>query len=90
MWSVPGEQDRERLEKESQGRGRDYPMVMEPYYAMEDPYMMKPYGLQYVPAYPVLGHPGAYPGPMTLNDPRYDIGYGDSQRDLWQYREVLN
>lgn len=81
-------EDRERLEKESHRSGRDYPIAMEPVYAMEDPYMVKPYAQPYA-AYPTLGHPRAYPGPYVIADsPRYAVGYGDPQRDMWAMREV--
>lgn len=77
-------EDRERLEKESSGhRGRDYPIAMEPVYAMEDPYLVKPYG-----PYATYGHPRAYQGPYLVDSPRYAIGYGDPQRDMWSMREA--
>ena len=82
-------QDRERLEKESH-RGRDYPIAMEPIYAVEDPYLVKPYGAQSMYGYPgPMAHPRAYPGPyMAPDTPRYAVGYGDPQRDMWAMREV--
>ena len=62
---------------------------MEPVYAVEDPYMVKPYGPQGMYPYPTMGHPRAYPGPYLVADsPRYAVGYGDPQRDMWAMREV--
>lgn len=85
-------EDRERLEKDSSHRGGrgDYPIAMEPVYAMEDPYMAKPYGPQPLYPYPTMGHPRAYPGPylMAPESPRYAVGYGDTQRDIWTLREA--
>ncbi|KAK7501916.1 hypothetical protein BaRGS_00006668, partial [Batillaria attramentaria] len=82
-------EDRERLEKESTHRGRDYPIAMEPVYAVEDPYMAKPYG-PYAGYPPTYGHPRAYQGPYLVDSPRYAIGYGDPQRDMWAMREVAS
>ncbi|XP_070182520.1 uncharacterized protein [Littorina saxatilis] len=92
-------EDRERLDKESHRGGRDHPIAMEPVYAMEDPYMVKnyaaspyaasPYAASPYAAYPTMGHPRAYPGPYLIADqPRYAVGYGDPQRDMWAMREV--
>ncbi|XP_076442523.1 uncharacterized protein LOC143281275 [Babylonia areolata] len=88
-------EDRERLEKDpAQRGGRDFPIAMEPVYAMEDPYLAKGYGTHpvYPAAYPTLGHPRAYPGPylMAPDNPRYAIGYGDPQRDIWTMREAAS
>ncbi|KAL8590648.1 hypothetical protein ACOMHN_067427 [Nucella lapillus] len=87
-------EDRERLEKDSSHRGgrADYPIAMEPVYAMEDPYMVKPYSPQPHYPYPTMGHPRAYPGPylMSNDSPRYAVGYGDPQRDIWTMREVAS
>jgi hypothetical protein len=62
---------------------------MEPVYAVEDPYMVKPYAQPYA-AYPTMGHPRAYPGPylVAADSPRYAVGYGDPARDMWAMREV--
>lgn len=79
-------EDRERLEKESHRSIRDYPIAMEPMYAMEDPYMVKPYAVQS----PYAAYPRAYNGPylVAADSPRYAVGYGDPQRDMWAMREV--
>uniref|UniRef100_A0A0B7BIN7 Uncharacterized protein n=1 Tax=Arion vulgaris TaxID=1028688 RepID=A0A0B7BIN7_9EUPU len=70
--------DREILEKH---KVRDYPIAMEPVYAVgTDPYYTKHYG-----------HPRAYMGPLA---PEYyarnypTIAYGDHQKDMWQWREI--
>lgn len=71
-------EDREVLEKH---RVRDYPIAMEPVYAVgADPYYTKHYG-----------YPRAYLGPLApeyyaRNYPAY--AYGDPQKDTWQWREI--
>ncbi|KAK0048615.1 transmembrane protein 178B, partial [Biomphalaria pfeifferi] len=71
-------EDREVLEKQ---KGRDYPIAMEPVYAVgTDPYYTKSYG-----------YPRAYLGPMA---PEYyarsypAVGYGDPSKDMWHWREM--
>ncbi|CAG5126507.1 unnamed protein product [Candidula unifasciata] len=71
-------EDREILEKH---KVRDYPIAMEPVYAVgADPYYNKHYG-----------YPRAYLGPLA---PEYyarsypTISYGDPHKDTWQWREI--
>ncbi|XP_059155589.1 transmembrane protein 178B-like [Physella acuta] len=71
-------EDREVLEKQ---RPRDYPIAMEPVYAVgSDPYYTKQYG-----------YPRAYLGPMA---PEYyarsypTLSYGDPSKDMWHWREI--
>ncbi|CAL1527483.1 unnamed protein product [Lymnaea stagnalis] len=71
-------EDREVLEKH---RGRDFPIAMEPVYAVgADPYYTKSYG-----------YPRAYLGPLA---PEYyargypTVGYGDPHKDMWHWREM--
>ncbi|BFZ03177.1 hypothetical protein BsWGS_06216 [Bradybaena similaris] len=71
-------EDREILEKH---KVRDYPIAMEPVYAVgADPYYTKHYG-----------YPRAYLGPLA---PEYyarsypTISYGDPHKDTWQWREI--
>lgn len=82
-------EDRERFDKDPSTRGRDYPIALEPMYAVEDPYVIKPYAGPSPYAYPpTYGHPRAYTGPYILESPRYAIGYGSEGRDLWTMREM--
>ncbi|GFN79853.1 voltage-dependent calcium channel gamma-5 subunit [Plakobranchus ocellatus] len=72
-------EDREVLEK--RGIARDYPIAMEPVYAVgTDPYYSKHYG-----------YPRAYLGPMAPEyyaRPYPSIGYGDPTKDIYQWREI--
>ena len=66
---------------EKRGIGRDYPIAMDPVYAVgADPYYSKHYG-----------YPRAYLGPMAPEyyaRPYPAIGYGDPSKDMWQWREI--
>ncbi|XP_012936906.1 transmembrane protein 178B [Aplysia californica] len=71
-------EDREILEK---GRGRDFPIAMEPVYAVgSDPYLNKTYG-----------YPRAYLSPMApdMYARGYPtIGYGEPNKDMWHWQEI--
>ena len=72
---------------EKRGIGRDYPIAMDPVYAVgADPYYTKHYGY---PTYPT--YPRAYMGPMAPEyyaRPYPAIGYGEPTKDMYQWREV--
>lgn len=72
-------EDREVLEK--RGLGRDYPIALDPVYAVgADPYYSKHYG-----------YPRAYLGPMAPEyyaRPYPAVGYADPGKEMWGWREI--